>query len=432
VSKSSSPIYLLRWLTGWVGVPYLGRPTLRCELLSVLAGSMGLAMGFSRYTPMLAKKAFEAAPWMVAALVAAYAIGSLISALLTSVLRRWRPSGVVAACCYGAAGLTASAALLPRTPRSALPFTLLMVTVASLWMVQQHARASIWRANYPASARGAVVSRISGLSLLLSAVLTLVLGAILDAWPWTLRPMLVAGGISWVSAGLLLGRIRVRRDRQRARQAKGGGWVNPLAALSVLRTDRRFAVFMAWQMLLGGSTVLIFAVFVQILADTFGANYKVGAVALVTIPMLGRLVSLLLGGRLFDRTSIFRFRSVAGAVVAASRAVLQTGVALLSLPIVFASRALDGLGMGMDTLIWQLAPLGFADRHNAHLYIGTHMLLGGLRGAIFPFVGIWLYGRDGGGPLGIHVIWVSAALQVIAVIGFWLSDPGGRHRAKAH
>ena len=428
MSRTASPIYLLRWLTGWVGVPYLGRPTLRYELLSVLAGSMGLAVSFSRYTPMLAKKALGAAPWMVAALVSAYALGSIVSALLTSVLRRWSPSAVAAACCHAAAALTALAALLPQTPDSALGFTILMVAVAVLWMIQQHVRASIWRANYPASARGSVVSRVSGLTLLLSAALTLGLGAILDVWPWTFRPMLVVGGLSWVASGLLLGRIRVRRDRERARQARLERWVNPLAALSVLRTDRRFAVFMAWQMLLGASVVMVFAVFVQILADTFGANYKVGAAALVTIPMMARLVSLLVGGRLYDRTSIFRFRSVAGGIVAVSRAVLFAGVYFLSLPVMFVSRGLDGFGMGMDELIWRLAPLGFADRHNAHLYIGTHMLLGGLRGSIMPFVGIWLYE----GSLGIHVIWVSAVFQVIAVAGFWLSDPGGRHRAKPH
>ena len=128
---------LYRWLTGRVGVPYLARPTFRFEQQAVLAGAVGLAAAFPPFSQLFLEETLAgpnragAIAWLVAVLSGAYAVGSMVGALAASHLRRWRPPAVAATCFCLAGALTASAALLPIRPSSALPLSKLVTSCNS-------------------------------------------------------------------------------------------------------------------------------------------------------------------------------------------------------------------------------------------------------------------------------------------------------------
>ena len=61
--------------------------------------------------------------------------------------------------------------------------------------------------------------------------------------------------------------------------------------------------------------------------------------------------------------------------------------------------------------------MAFAGDEDAHLYMGAHLLLTGVRGLTVPFLGVFLYNH----ALGVHLIWISGAAQFVAAVGYWLS-----------
>jgi hypothetical protein len=76
--------------------------------------------------------------------------------------------------------------------------------------------------------------------------------------------------------------------------------------------------------------------------------------------------------------------------------------------------ALAGIGVGGSKIAWSLWVTKLAPSGMEAKYMGVHVALTGLRGALAPFLGYWLLGL-----LGYHgVAWFSVALVIISTLLF--------------
>ncbi|MBN1844767.1 MAG: MFS transporter [Sedimentisphaerales bacterium] len=278
-------------------------------------------------------------------------------------------------------------------------------------------RTSIWRYNYPTHIRGRIVVIISlSLTLGISGIIFL-FTTIMDHWRISYAWMYGISGISGIASCLLFGRVRIRQERTTLRRQAGAARQIPLlAGLAVLKTDRRFRIYMGWQMLNGFATLMVETVLVVILADAMQSNWLEGGSAITAVPYLATGLTALFWAQAFDRYDIFTIRIYAGLTWAFSRAVLLIGVWQASIPIILLSRLISGSAMGGGQLAWRLGHMAFAPPEKDALYMGAHVSLTGLRGMVAPFAGLQLYRLLGAN--GHWLIGISLLAQLVAVYGF--------------
>jgi hypothetical protein len=78
-----------------------------------------------------------------------------------------------------------------------------------------------------------------------------------------------------------------------------------------------------------------------------------------------------------------------------------------------------GIARGGGALAWQLGHNDFADQKALSAYMGIHVTLTGVRGAIMPFLGMVLYiGFLDVAGIGAHLFGIAAGLSVISWVGF--------------
>ena len=102
----------------------------------------------------------------------------------------------------------------------------------------------------------------------------------------------------------------------------------------------------------------------------------------------------------------------------------MVGAALESLAWLITARTIMGIARGGGTLAWQLGHNDFARQDQLAAYMGVHVTLTGLRGAIAPFLGIMLYaGWSGTGwmPVSWEGIgaWIFGVAAVISSLAGW-------------
>jgi hypothetical protein len=118
-------------------------------------------------------------------------------------------------------------------------------------------------------------------------------------------------------------------------------------------------------------------------------------------------------------------------VFALSQALLWLGAVQQSLWILSLARVVGGTARSGGGLAWNIGHNDFAPSARAGLYMGAHVTLTGLRGAIAPFLGMALYlgwsrrelpwiglGLPAWSGLGDTLLICSAAMSGIAALGF--------------
>jgi hypothetical protein len=102
------------------------------------------------------------------------------------------------------------------------------------------------------------------------------------------------------------------------------------------------------------------------------------------------------------------YRAVHGWTFTASQLLLWAGAGTHSLVLILLSRCMQGAARGGGGLAWLLGHNDFTTSERAGLYMGVHVTLTGLRGAVAPFLGMALY-------LG----WAAYALPVGVTLPSW-------------
>ena len=417
-AKLTDPLTdLLAWLTGYRGIPYLARHTFRYEFLAVFTFVVAVAVMDGNFAMLFAVKTLQAPDWLLPVIQAGGAAGNLTAVLTSPLLLRRRQVPLMVLRMVICGVLLASVALLPPQRSGAYIFALIMLVIAMLNATATNARTTLWQSNYPEHLRGKIISRLTLVSLAMVMIVMKLQSWLLDAWPGGYRLLFLLAGVAGIVTAILYARIRIRGEAARLRrQSHQQIAVNPWAVIGVLRQDRIFARYMAWQMLLGSATLLAEWVLVLVLVDRFGAKYSDAATPLMIVPMLTQLFSLPVLGGLYDTMNIFIFRGMGAACWGLGRIVLFVASIMMSMPLVVASRVCTGLANSFGGLAWNLGHMNFTTPARAPLYMGAHLLMNGIRGITMPFLGLWLYKYT---PVGIHLLWITGLLHMTAAFGLW-------------
>jgi len=405
------------WLLGYRGIPLMSRPTFRREMINAVF--LGLAVGVMGpdFAQLFARKSLRAPPTLVATIAAVFWTGNLFGAFIGPYLQRRRRIRYGVAARLVIALVLLAVAALPPDRRGAAPFVAMLVVPFALNAVILNVRSGLWHTNYPTGIRGQIFSRrfiIAATATLTAAALA---GRALDAWPWAHRLIYPLAGACMLASAASYSRIRIRREAN-IRRASRLRPFHILEGFRLLREDPDYCRFMAWQMLSGCAVLMTFPVITLALVDVFGVSYKAGTTALTVVPMLVALGVAPLSGRLFDTLGITRFRAIGSALWASSRTVMFAALLTGSWACVMLAASVHGAARATGGLAFAIGHTHFAKPHRSQVYMGIHMTLQGLRGLTMPFIGVWLYHLD---QVGIHLLWISAAVQFIAAAGFALS-----------
>lgn len=184
-------------------------------------------------------------------------------------------------------------------------------------------------------------------------------------------------------------------------------------SLLLLKEDRLFAsMLLAW-MIMGLGIIMTLPLRIEYLGGASGLNLTNEQIALVTVVVfsIARILSSRLWGELFDRIRFLYYRISLNLLLISATLVYFHAESIIGVSI---GAALAGVGVGGSKIAWslwvtKLAPSGMEAR-----YMGAHVALTGIRGALAPFLGYWLLGI-----LGYQgVAWFSVALVMISTLLF--------------
>ncbi len=413
----SGPRTILRRVLGYEGVPLMSRPALRVELLSGLFMTIGLAPSMHQFTQLFARKSLQAAPILLAVLMAGSAAGNLLATFFSHYLQRRRRVSLIVATRLISAAALAAIALMPARSNQAVNYVLLLLVPALMNAVALTIQSSVWHSNFSTAYRGQIFSRLFVIRAAVAILTLKAAGYALDYWPGAHHAIYAVAAAALVIGAILYSRLRVRRERAMLRKGVGQP-TRLLAGFGLLARDRAYRHILLWQMVGGGSYHLAMPVVALLLTDVLRVSYSEGATALVLAPMVVMLAAAPLAGRLFDHMVITHFRALTAMLWAVGWLVLCAGIATRSWVMVLVGFGIQGLGSAGTGISFSLGHTPFTSPGNSQVYMGIHLSLQGVRGMTLPFVGIWLYRLTG---MGTAIIALAAGLQIIAIIGYLLS-----------
>ena len=435
--------------------PWITRQSYCHELVGVLTYSAALAMVEGGVVGVLARKTFGVGPMLFAAIMSAPMFANLSSFLWARLSRRRRKVRFINVLQLALLVTVGSIALLPVGGAGPLLLVGLVVLARVLQTGILTVRSTIWRLNYPRPVRGRITGRLAVINSLLMAMAPLAGYAFLDRDPQAFRlvyPVSVLIALFGVRA---FARVRLRGERELLRyEADPAARPVPHGApaplyeydpkapesgfWSVLRRDHLFRRYMQWQFIAGLGVMMGEVIVIYLIVDLTGSlrHAYVTSITLTTaLPMLLAVLTLPFWARYFDRTHIVRVRMRLGPLWLLSLLLYWFAAEFELLSVLVAARIVVGINRGAGALAWSLGHNDFADRRLVALYMGIHVTLTGVRGAIGPFLAMALY--TGWSQRALHwlgievpafkgighgVFFFSAALVLVATAGFYHLD----------
>lgn len=402
------------------------RSSFRREQLYELSMPVAVSLMEGGFVAVVAAKAFEAPPWVIAVISAAPMFGNL-SSFFWNRIAAGRPKVPMATVLQILVLLCVAAiAFSPRSDWGTR--VLLFSVVASRLLISGivTVRSVAWSLNYDRALRARITGRLQALSSL-TLVLTTGLGAmLLDAHPESFR-LLYGGGVLvgclgvWAFSGVRLVGEKRQQVLERRDQRDGSGRSGFFA---ILAADRDYARYQWYQFTSGFAAMMLEPPIVYLVSRQIGASYLYSIAVVMVIPFLLNLLLIPWWARLLDREHVAEFRARQNALWVLGVLVMFWGAFTLSLAWLAAGRLLTSVVNAGGTLAWQLGHNDFAPREQLSAYMGIHVTLTGVRGAFAPFLGMALYlgwgstWLPGGGALGAWLFVLSALLGVYAWRGF--------------
>ena len=270
------------------------------------------------------------------------------------------------------------------------------------FMIQVYSR------NYGSKERGKRLSWNFIVSALIGMILSYVGGSYLDGQ--SADPGLIfriMGMVSLASAFALF--LIPSQPIKKGKHTQG-----LIDSLDLLKEDRLFAsMLLAW-MIMGLGIIMTLPLRIEYLGGESGLNLSNEKVALVTVVFfsVARIISSRLWGELFDRVRFLHYRISLNLLLISATLVYFHAESLVGVSI---GAALAGVGVGGSKIAWSLWVTKLASDGMEARYMGAHVALTGLRGALAPFIGYWLLGI-----LGYQgVAWFSVALVTLSTFLFY-------------
>lgn len=318
--------------------------------------------------------------------------------------------------------------LISLAPREAtgLALTVLSVIAARVvWAGVLTVRSGVWTSNYPRNVLARVTGRIVIVSSLAIATTAGLMGWVLETNAIQPRWLYAIGAISGLVAAWLYREMRVRRQFQllSAEAAEGGvgGQAFSLRMLTqILREDPSYREYMLWMGLFGGGNLMLVAQLVVIFSEQLQLSSVVQIALLSIVPLASLPLFMPWWARLFDGSHIVVYRSRQAWALVLSIVVTTLAVLLEWMPLLWIGAILLGAAYAGANLGWNLGHNDFASIGRAQHYMGVHVTLTGVRGALAPPVGIvvyeWLEAWHAG--LGKLALFLPLTLTTVGALGF--------------
>jgi len=401
-------------------LPLSARPTFHYDLRAAIF--MGVRFGVVELAALVAKKSLDAPDWQLAIIT-----GAPIAALVLSVFWARLAAGsrkmpivvgpqlishaLIAACAFG----TGSAM-----------FVISYCAATMVFCASMPASSAIYRLNYPPTHRATIIGFTRARMFIVSTLTSGLAGIILRGddlaakylgwtveteWllgPGAYRSVFLAGAVFGLMATLSFGRIKVRGEKHEAVRSENPGFGRVLA---ILRTDSDFRLFLLSYFLGGFANIMCMPLLPIIIVDELDLSYDYAAYAIVTVPGLLMAVSSPGWGRILDRVNPMQARGWINLTWVFTPLLVAFGSFTGAPWPIYAGRALHGVLLGGSNIIWHLGVNFFAKKEDLPIYQGIHMTSTGIRGAIAPFLGVWLahwsrerFGADVGGPKFVYLL----------------------------
>lgn len=318
-------------------------------------------------------------------------------------------------------------AFVPLNWGGLLVLTACVVGARMCWAGVVTIRSTIWRANYPRSARANMAGKLTMIQSLIIAAVGWGLAEAMTHDERAFRLVYPVAAVAGLIGAMIYNTLRMRGHRamvlaERATYngSPGGLLFSPIQLVQVLRDDRNFRHYMMCMFVFGTGNMMITAPLVIMLRDVFEMEYRGGMLISGVVPILLMPLSIPIWSRLLDNVHIIRFRAIhSWAFVSAAAAMLFATVTHQP-QYLWLSAILQGAAFGGGMLAWNLGHHDFAPAHKASQYMGVHVTLTGLRGIIAPILAVGLYqalGKISEGA-GAWVFSVCLALNLTGAVGF--------------
>ena len=290
-------------------------------------------------------------------------------------------------------------------------------------------RSVIWSLNYARHQRARATSQLQMINAVVTVLISSAIGPLLDTYPNSVAWIYWAGAFLGCLGLVLFAQLRVIGEaRQRVRERRERR--NPETAigfLEILRTDRLFRCYQVNMFAAGFGAMLIETPLIFIITRQMQASYTESIMLTMVIPFAVSLLSMPLWANYLDRVHVAQFRSRQSVLWILAQLLTMLGAMLGSFVWLVIARTIMGIARGGGSLAWRLGHNDFAKPDQLGAYMGLHVTLTGVRGAIAPFLGIILYtGWQSGGLMpgswegvGAGVFGVAAVISGLSGWGFY-------------
>jgi hypothetical protein len=395
---------------------------------ALLGLTLGLVEGAT--AAVLIKKTFASAgsPWIVNLAVAfvsgAPALSNVVSFVWANLAHGRARIGLMV-------GLQATFAilvgLLGAAPRalSGLAFAVASILIARVvWTGILTVRAAVWSSNYPRQSIGRYTGRIVIVSSLAVSFAAALAAWTLDHGAFDSRWLFGAGAAAGLIAAWLYRQARVRREFQLlAEENAAAGRSEPFSLgmlFEILKKDPHFREYMFWMGVFGGGNLMLTSQLVVIFSEQLhlSASLQIALLSVVPLGLLPLFVPF--WARMFDDGHVVEYRARQSWALVAAIVIITFGTWMAWLPALWLGAVLLAFAYAGANLGWNLGHNDFATVGRAQHYMGVHVTLTGVRGAIGPPVGILIYQwleslRPG---LGIYSLVLPLAFVTVGAVGF--------------
>jgi len=395
---------------------------------ALLGLTLGLVEGAT--AAVLIKKTFADAadPWIVNLAVGfvsgAPALSNVVSFVWANIAHGRARIGLMVSLQAGFAILVGLLGVAPRA-LGGLAFAVASILIARVvWTGILTVRAAVWSANYPRAAIGRYTGRIVIVSSLAVSLAAAMAAWTLDKQVIDSRWLFGAGAAAGLLAAWLYRAARVRRQfALLAEENAAVGRAEPFSLgmlFEILRKDPHFREYMFWMGIYGGGNLMLTSQLVVIFSEHLhlSASLQIALLSVVPLGLLPFFVPF--WARMFDRGHIVQYRSRQGWALVAAVLAITVGTWLASLPLLWIGAILLSFAYAGANLGWNLGHNDFAAVGRAQHYMGVHVTLTGVRGAIGPPAGILIYQwleslRPG---LGIYSLVLPLIFVTVGAAGF--------------
>jgi hypothetical protein len=383
------------------GATRVAEAAFRRELMpwTLLGLTLGLVEGAT--AAVLIKKNFAGAgsSWMVNLAVAfvsgAPALSNVVSFIWANLAHGRARIGLLAALQAAFAVLVGLLGLAPRALGGLAFAVASILTARVVWTGILTVRAAVWSANYPRAAIGRYTGRIVIVSSLAVAGAAALAAWVLEQGRIDSRWLYGAGAVAGLLAAWMYRAARVRREfALLAEENAAVGRTEPFSLgmlFEILGKDPHFREYMFWMGVFGGGNLMLTSQLVVIFSEHLHlpAGLQIALLSVVPLGLLPLFVPF--WARMFDGGHVVEYRARQGWALVAAVALLSAGTWLEILAIIWLGAALLAFAYAGSNLGWNLGHNDFASVGRAQHYMGVHVTLTGVRGAIGPPAGILVY-----------------------------------------